>query len=142
MHTEEHELDERVLAKVATKLATVTRIPVGVSIEVAKGLSYMQSLEDFIAMLKRAINSPRLEDLNIGSAITILAASAGWRGVQAREIMSVALEHAPTWHTVMAMAITERSVSTTSLAKTLKFYRGRGDSSTYVKLLLEAIKDQ
>lgn len=116
---------EREFIKVATRLSNVLRIPVAKTLEYQDKIRRVVGLGQFIELLQDVLNTPKLEQLNLGVAVTIFASSAGWRGVQAKEIVAVGLEHAPTWHAIVIAAITEANQNKTRLAKTVKRYRGR-----------------
>lgn len=135
IHTEEEEWTEHLRSKVATHISKVTRIPVQRVLELSEDFSYMDRLEGFVENAKRIVSSSRMEDMNTGFLITALAASAGWRGVQAKETVAIGLEHAPTWHALMVTAISERTASTSQLAKHIKRISKGGSDEAYVKAL-------
>jgi hypothetical protein len=69
----------------------------------------MNSLLEFIQVVKEAIDTVRLKELNHGILYAVLKNT--WYGVNNDSITAVALEHPPTWLAMLYMAITDRSYS-------------------------------
>jgi hypothetical protein len=67
----------------------------------------IESLLEFITVVKEAINTVRLKDLNHG--ILYAALKGTWYGVNNDATVAVALEHPPTWLAMLYVSITDRS---------------------------------
>lgn len=100
------------LLKVASKIARVTRIPVQRVLEILEAdpdapLTKINDLASYCQELRRAVNSPRLNNFNPG--LLISAVSGVWYGAAAREVVAVAMEYPPTFFAMVYSALTDRS---------------------------------
>lgn len=69
----------------------------------------MESLLEFIEVVKEAVDTVRLKELNHGILYAVLKPT--WHCVNNDAIVAVALEHPPTWLAMLYMAVTDRSYS-------------------------------
>jgi hypothetical protein len=77
----------------------------------------IKSVGDFCTICQKANESPRLKQLNVGLLIQIVGGY--WYGNNARETIAVALEHPPTWISLIYQAITDRGMRNSGLSKDL-----------------------
>ena len=89
--------------------------------EVLDKITDLSNLKDMIDGIKIATENPRLDDLNVGVLITII--SGNWFGTNGKALISVAMEHPPTWVTLLYSAFTERSFKNSGLSKIVDKYR-------------------
>lgn len=91
----------------------------------------IKDLGDFCETCQKANESPRLKQLNKG----IISQIAGgyWYGNNAREIVAVALEHPPTWLTLIYQAITDKGMQKSGLSDILKRPSWKRQHDQYVR---------
>jgi hypothetical protein len=83
------------------------------------------TINEYCDTVKKIIQNPRLSSLNSGLLITIIGNS--WYGLNAKEMLAVALEHPPTWITLVYMAIFEKTYRHSALTKISEtFGKGKG----------------
>jgi hypothetical protein len=73
----------------------------------------ISGLLEFIAIVKEAIDTVRLKDLNHGILYAVLKNT--WYGVNNDSITAVAIEHPPTWLAMLYVAVTDRSYAKTQI---------------------------
>ena len=83
-------------------------------VEAHAGLS---SLEAFCEACKAYTQSVRMRDLNVATLFGMIGGY--WYGNNARELIAVALEHPPTWITLIYEAISNRGYRNAALTKVL-----------------------
>ncbi len=107
-------LMENQVVRMATKIATITRINAQTVLETLDKLkledgSYkaIGNIDDFVKTLQSVLTSPRLQLLNVG----LLYASIGgvWFGANARENVAISLEYPPYFIALAYAALTDRS---------------------------------
>lgn len=72
-------------------------------------------LAGFCEALKVVTENIRLKDLNPGIVLTLTSSS--WFGATARELLAVALEHPPTWCSIVFAAINQKTFKNSNIAK-------------------------
>lgn len=126
----------------AQRIAQITRSQAGVCLEVLDQLPVMQTGNDYVAALKAASGSLRLDSLGFSDLYTMVAMS--WVGVNARENVGVALEHPPTFLAMVFSALRERSYRKTLIAqraeKTGRRNEQQGFSHGIEQLIDKALK--
>ena len=90
--------------------------------EILDKISSLSNLKDLVDSIKTCTENPRLDDLNVGIIISVI--SGTWFGTNGKAIVSAALEHPPTWVTLLYSAFTERSFKNSGLSKVVDKYRG------------------
>ena len=106
------EMSEDLKVKRAAVISRGTRIPTSKVLEVADAIEQdgtplnFTSIQSFIDIAQIATGSVRLKNMNVGLLYTILSGS--WFGANSKEIVTVALEHPPTFLALIYQAINER----------------------------------
>lgn len=95
--------------------------------DVLVGIGPIQNLEEFTQALIDHVDSPRLKGLK--PAIVIAVVMSTWFGANAREMLAVALEHPPTWISIVYTACTSKIYKNTAIAKTAERNAGRNFST-------------
>lgn len=114
----EETLSERDLLKIVTRVSRETAVPVQKQLELLEGQVKINDIHGYTEAVKRIVGSPRLEHLNPGLVYAIVTGC--WYGAAAREIVAVALEHPPTFHAMVYMALTDRSYHSAYFAKLIE----------------------
>ena len=110
--------------------------------EILEAHPEMDSIETFCKAAKDATQNTRLEDLNVGLLISMIATT--WTGVNSREIAAVALEHVPTFVMMAYGAFTERSYKFSALSKITERFKGKKGEENFIrnlKRLIDKIKE-
>lgn len=117
-HIEGIAFDKNNEARYLTGIATaLTAFKVNVT-EVARIYDQTQaigSVEDFCTKVKAVLGDVRLENLNAGVLISLMGAT--WGGDNAPELCAVALEHPPTWLSLLYEAHTNQALRKVGLSK-------------------------
>ena len=75
----------------------------------------LTDISSLIAAIRVAVPNIRLEDLSVGSLLTIL--SNTWFMTNAKEMIAVAIEHPPTWIVICNAALNERTYRNSQIAR-------------------------
>lgn len=85
-----------------------------------------QTIAEFCTYVTKVTQSVRLEALNAGLLFSIVGGT--WFGTNAKETIAVALEHPPTWISILSAALSERGYRNSTVAKTAERFAGRNAS--------------
>jgi hypothetical protein len=64
-----------------------------------------------------------------------------WYGTNAKEIISVALEHPPTWAAIVFTALNERTFKNSMIYKIAERFGKRGASDEFIDSYISLVKD-
>ena len=106
-----------------------TKFPAKTVYELFEGLGEFSTIEDFCAEARKVVENVRMRDFNLAMLLTLIRNS--WYGTNAKEILSIALEHPPTWISVVYAAITERGYKNSMLAEVAKHYSKQGAAEEF-----------
>lgn len=111
-------------------------------LEVMQQYPVISDLEDLCQAAKTVTQNVRTDQLNPGIVAQIAAGS--WYGSNTREnnAIAVALEHPPTWISLMARALQDRGMRHSGLTKILERSTYRRDAELFLKQLYALIKDE
>lgn len=107
-------------------LSRVTGIGTAFIKEALDGVEYLGNLTDFCTAVRERNWSVRLESFTPGIMIQLLAGS--WMGQHTRETVAVALEHPPTFTSLVYEAINDRGGRKTRLGDILHRSYNKGDN--------------
>jgi len=107
--------DERELQRISLKVARATKIPADVIFQHAGALRHMESVDDYLQVLKEVLNSKRANDMDVRLIYALVG--GGWFGLNNKETMAVALEHLPTFLAMVYMSLLDRSYRNSGVAK-------------------------
>lgn len=109
----DREFDENEKLKVLSKLDQISTIPTPLSMEIVDDVTHMNGLEAYISVLNQAVGNPRLANLNPPLLFAMMGVS--WFGINAKEIVAVAMEHPPTFIAIILSALESRSYKRSTL---------------------------
>lgn len=78
-------------------------------------ISYIKDLPEFCTIVREELDNVRANNLNPATLYSMLGGT--WYGPNAAELIAVALEHPPTWVTIVYRAATNRSFHNARLSK-------------------------
>ena len=121
--TDASELGEVESAMLQAKIAKITSVPATTVAEVLKDVNCLHGIESFVDVVKSKINGPAFENFNLGTLFTLMRGS--WFGTGAAEMVGVALEHPPTWISLVDASVASQTYKRTSMARiSQRFTRG------------------
>lgn len=128
-------LDDRERVKIAQIVSKATFIPVEDVLRVLDGLErpVQNTVHDYIELLEKHGNSVRFEQLNAGLLYSILYMGS-WFGANKNELISLAVEHPPTFIGMVLSAIDERGYRKTVIGELLKVYDKKNEGEAMQKI--------
>lgn len=93
----------------------------------------MEGISDYCKMVVELSENIRLKSFDLQTLLTIIRNS--WYGTNAKETLQVALEHPPTWITIVYATLTERGYKSSPLYKTIEMLGKRGNADEFVRNL-------
>lgn len=97
------------------------------------------SIADLVEAIKKTLDNPRLNGLSSGAMIMFL--QSGWFGLNAREVLPVALEHPPTWLTVVYFSLLERTYRNAGISHLSKMYEKAKGGDSFIRSLDNVTED-
>lgn len=99
-------------------IVRATNVPADMVYAATDGIDYVATIDDYVNAAKASGWSTRLQALTTPLMLALLSSS--WFGSGAKEVVGVALEHPPTFYTLVQFAIEDRSYRNTVLGLLLK----------------------
>lgn len=131
--TEEQKM---LMVKNATK---VTNIPSNNLFSLLDKIEKLDNLDDYCSTIVKLVDSVRLEKFNLAMLLTIISTS--WYGTNAKENISVALEHPPTWIAIVYIALTDRTYRNSTLTRFCENLAKKGNGDEFTKNYLGLVND-
>lgn len=131
------------MVSITRAISSALKAPSEITYEVLEQIVTLRNLEDLVETIKRVVDNPRLDDLNLGTLVTIV--NPMWYGPYGRELIIAALEHPPTWLTILYAAYTDRGMKhsgVTKIAERFKGSRGGDDFIRNMKVLVANAKTE
>lgn len=131
LFVENEDLDEQMLNVFKANAIRVLKIPATIVYEVTDNIPLFTNIKSLCEVIKTKLENSRLEDFNEGVLITMLKNT--WYGSNAAEILAVALEHTPTWVSLVYTSISERTFKNSTIAKITERYSKGGAGEAFQK---------
>lgn len=128
---EDAEVDEQLIQRMAIQINRLLKIPSEMSFQVIDKVQKLNSIEDFCEAVPKVIQSERIKNFNLGALLTVVKNI--WYGTNAKENIQVALEHPPTWCSIVYSALSDRTYKNSMVAQVAERIGKRGVSEEYVK---------
>jgi hypothetical protein len=128
------ETDRQKMAYAASK---ATRAPIDEIFTIADKIAQAQNgsafanINDFCNATKEVIENERMQMFNAGILTTVLANT--WFGVNAKEVAPCALEHPPTWISLVFTSFQEKSFKNSNISNISKRFAGNKGEVDFVK---------
>jgi len=130
----ESDISDTERGRVATRIGRVLRLPVDKVLEIWGEWAMSGSLAQTVNLAHERISSSRIKLLTPAMILQLATGTAGWRGAHSREVVGVALEHAPTWHFMVFAAAFSDAYKRSTLADLLyKQYKDKDGLKSYTK---------
>jgi hypothetical protein len=125
------EIDENKKQRMAIHTIKTTKLDSKFIFEIFDKITPMKGIDDYINNVISIINNPRLEKFNLPVLLTLVKNS--WYGTNSQEIISVSIEHPPTWISMIYSALTEYTYKTSNVFKIAERYGKRGLADEFIK---------
>lgn len=132
------EFTESEKLRIAPIVAKATKAPNNMVMEVLDQLPPLANIHDFCNACKEILENPRLQDFNAGILVTVLGNT--WFGMNAKEIMPVAMEHPPTWIALCYLAFVERTYKKSGIGTIALRYMGNKGESDFVRAFVSIVQ--
>lgn len=140
LFTEARKLEGNDLEVAVVHTIKVTKLPGLEVYKLFESLGEIRGIEDYCQEVKKVVQNVRLNDFNLGMLLTLVRNS--WYGTNAKEMIAVALEHPPTWITIVYATMTERTYKTSNLYKVLEFLAKRGNGDEFKMNFLDLLRER
>jgi len=141
LFSNEKEIDDDTKQKMAVHTIKATKAPAEFVFEIFDKIGPMNSINDYCSTVVNILENVRLKNFSLAMLLTIIRNS--WYGTNAKEIISVAIEHPPTWCALVFTALNERTFKNSVIYKIVERFGKRGASdefnSNYILLIKENI---
>lgn len=138
LEEDREDANEQTNVRLMLQVARYTHISPDAVNDTLKNIENIPNVDNFIEILKQKIDNSRMQSLNKGLFFTAL--TYGWKGVNAKEVMGISLEHPPTWLAVVSSAISERLQKDSPVAKIVKNYSRKGMDTEFITGLSRALE--
>ena len=136
--SDSEELDERDKMRIVTSITRSIRASANDVIEIIDNVPTIRNVSEFCSLAESVTGSIRLKELNVGVLYTILGGT--WFGTNAKETIAVALEHPPTWISILVASFTERSFKNSQISKLTERPSFKRVGEDFVRAILNLIE--
>lgn len=133
----EDSLTEKDRLIIVKKVSSISFIPTEKALAIVDKLDYIDGLSTLVDVIKESIQSPRINNLNVGLLITMLNKS--WFGFDAKTTIAVALEHPPTFLSMIQSSLESRSFRKSYIGTLVYQNDKKGLGNVFTKSLLNII---
>lgn len=124
-------IDEDTRQKMAIHTIKATRADAKFVFSVFDQIEAIDTILDFCEYVKKITENIRLERFNFAMLLTIIRNS--WYGINSKEIVSVSLEHPPTWIAIVYTALTEKTYKSSMIYRIAERHGKHGISDSFMK---------
>lgn len=121
-------------------IARTTGVPIDTVLDVVEQIGKLETGRDLAHELSTNGRTIRMGTLKFEDLFALLASS--WFGVNSRENVGVALEHVPTFVTMLYMGIAERSYRKTVITQRVDSVTRGSEQEVFVDLVAKAVTEQ
>lgn len=139
LFTNQNDFDEDEKTRLISSTMKATRAPIVMVEEILSNVKPMPSIKEFSLVIKEMVDNIRLE--NFDQAVLINLVIASWFGVEAKQLIGVAMEHPPTWISIVYSAFVEKSYKNTVISKIAQRYLGAKGENDFVRSLVSLVKE-
>lgn len=115
-----------------------TKLPAQDVYQLFEQLREVHSITDYCEAVKDVVSNVRLKDFNLAMLLTQIRNT--WFGTNAKDLLSVALEHPPTWISIVFSTLTERSYKGSALYSIIEFCGRRGNADEFRMNFLDLLR--
>lgn len=108
--------------------------------EIAGDAGKLDNIEEFCVACYSVTKSPRLQGLNLGVLVNVL--SNNWFSTQGNELPLLALEHPPTWISMVSACVTTKSYRNSYISKVVEGKNKKGAAEEFNRALNAIVHTQ
>ncbi len=108
-----------------------TYVPPSLIESLSTQYTYSPDIISWCETVKTILQNPQLDDFNSGVLVTCVMNS--WFGLYSREMCACALEHIPTWISLVLAACTDRSYKNTPITRLVDSYAKRKGVDLFIR---------
>jgi hypothetical protein len=138
LFSKENQLTERALETAVIHTIKATKLPAQEVYALFESLGEVGNIEAYCVNVQKVVENIRLKDFSLAMLLTLVKNT--WYGTNAKDLLSVALEHPPTWIAIVFSTLTERGYKGSTLFKVIEFSARRGNSDEFRMNFLELLK--
>ena len=131
LFTDEELTQEYIKEHLVPHTIKITKAPVEFVEEIVSRITTLKTIEDLCDNIVSIVGGIKLKSLNGGVLITIIKNS--WFGVNHEEMLAIALEHPPTWISIVFMALTERTFKNSPICRISEKFAKQEQADIFVK---------
>lgn len=124
--------------------AQITKTDTDLIFSTFQKITKCNDMASFCESVKSICKNNRLHDLNVPVLLTLVKST--WFGANAKEVMSVALEHPPTWISMVYTALQERSYKNSNIYQYAERLGKRGLAEEFIRsysdIVLQYVQDR
>jgi predicted DNA-binding ribbon-helix-helix protein len=105
--------------------------------ETVDGINDLRNVNDFIAAIKSSLENVRLNNFNLVVLLTLIKNT--WYGNNAKDYISVSLEHVPTWLAIVYTALNEKTYKNSMIYKICEKTKKAGNIESFIKSYVDFI---
>jgi hypothetical protein len=139
LFSEETEFDEEAKQRMAAHTMKATKAPSELVFKVFDKIGPMKDINEYCRAVAEGVENVRLKDFNLASLLHLVKNS--WYGTNSKEIISVALEHPPTWAAIVYTALVERSYRGSMVYRIAERHGKRGAADEFLKSYAVMIRE-
>lgn len=124
-------IDEDTRQKMAIHTIKATRADAKFVFSIFDQIEAIDSINDFCKYVQKITENVRLQSFNFAMLLTMIRNS--WYGINSKEIVSVALEHPPTWIAIVYTALSEKTYKTSMIYRIAERHGKNGSSNEFMK---------
>lgn len=129
MFYDTRDINEDMKQSFAVHTIKATRAPSELVLSIFDKIGEINDINDYCTNVKAILENIRLKDLNAGLVITLLGNS--WFGLNSKEVLAVAIEHPPTWVTLIYTVLKEKTYRNSQLARVAERYTKKSLANDY-----------
>jgi len=139
LFTSDKRLEGDALESAVVHTIKATKFPAVEVYKIFEAIGEIGGIDDYCKEVQTCIENVRLNDFNHPMLLTLIRNS--WYGTNSKEMLSVALEHPPTWIAIVFATLTERTYKSSSLYKIVEMQGKRGNADEFRMNYLELISN-
>lgn len=138
LFNDEKEFTEDTKQRMVAHTMKVTKSNSDFIFKVLDQIHKISDINEYCQLVSKLVQNDRLKDFNLAILLTMIKNS--WYGTNSKSVISISLEHPPTWCAIIYAVINDRSFNNTNISKYVKELGKRGGVDEYNHAFSEIIK--
>ena len=139
LFTEKSMLDEEQETKLATQVMKSTRSSASIVFDVFAQIGSVDNIDMLCKKISTILTSSRLTDFNVPMLLNTVKNS--WYGANAKDLITVGLEHPPTWCAIIYAALSDKTFKSSNIYKIAERFGKGGAADEYMNNYKSLIAD-